>query len=340
LKKVLITIFFILILPLKSIAQDINVAYTIDKNYSLFAMISIFSVLENNYLNNKYNFFIVENDIPQKRLDEMKNFVNKRGQNIYFIHINSDDICKGENIYLSLHNRISKIGMARILLPDLLPKNIHRVIYIDADTLVSDDLSKLYNVDLKNNIFGMVKDIHPFLEGKVNQYYNSGLIVMDLDKSRKEKISDKLFNFYYKNHLKFSPDSKGKIKYWLADQDLINLVLKNNIEKLPNKWNNQILADYIMMPQTNGIYHYIGDIKPWHFPKSNVQSYKLYYYYWNKSPFKKYKYYYYFASFNKIYMRNVLNLYNSIKSDHYHLIQLIKNILWDSKYFFVCFLYN
>ena len=55
-------------------AEDINVAFTIDNNYPVFALLVINSILLNNDSNSHYNFYIVNNDLSNEiNLDFLEN---------------------------------------------------------------------------------------------------------------------------------------------------------------------------------------------------------------------------------------------------------------------------
>lgn len=278
---------------LKCAAQNINVAFTIDKNYPIFTQIVIFSILENNLSKNHYHFYIVENNMTKRQKIEMENFVKEREQDISFIHISTDKIDNGVNVYKNnfIRGRISRIGIARLLLPEVLPKSVHRVIYLDSDVIVSDDIAKLYNTDLKNNPIGMVIDAYSIRMYKKPDYYNSGVIIMDVDKWRKENLTEKFIKYFHENINLFVGDHP---KYLAADQDLLNILLKNRTTTLPLKWNILTNGFGPSLNNTKGIYHYIGPVKPWHFTEGTKHAYYLYYQYWDKSPLKKYKILFYF----------------------------------------------
>ncbi len=311
-KKICIVIMIVIITQLKCIAQDINIAFTIDKNYHIFTQIVIFSILENNLSNNHYNFYIVEDNMTKRQKLEMQKFVKERKQDISFIHVDTDKIDNGSNVYKNnyINGRISRIGMARLLLPEILPNSVHKVIYLDSDIIVSDDIAKLYNINLENNPIGMVIDINSVRFYKKPDYYNSGVIIMDVDMWRKEQITEKILKYFHENIDLFIGDSPC---YSAPDQDLLNILLKKRITKLPLRWNNLMTnPEGVTFYSTKGINHYLGPIKPWYFVKETKNAYNLYYEYWDKSPLKKYKLYCYLKYH---YMYILKDMYKKIYSN-------------------------
>lgn len=318
-KKFLITIFTLLIIPVFSLGKTvekpihIDVAFTIDNNYPIFTMILIDSILKNNTSNSDYTFWVVENNITDKNKAMMKDFVEEqKHQKLNFININTDIIDKGEN-YFNFSNYITSIGFARILLPDLLPKSVHKVLYLDSDMLATTDIKPLFMTQLdKNQIAGMVINIVQDNNASVlyrfyHGYFNSGMILMDLDKCRKEKSAQKMLSFIKNNEEKFKYDEgKPHEPKWLyPDQDVINIIWDGRIKSIEPKWNNQCVRgqsmDYVLL---GGIIHYIGSSKPWDFEGLSGYDYvKIYYEYWAKSPFSKYRYYYFCKRFTDDYVK-------------------------------------
>ena len=313
-KKKIIILLLTILLPIKCFAQNVNIAFSIDNNYPIFALISIYSILENKNQNTKYNFFIIENNLTQKNKNKIKNFVKSKGQEVSFIHFDTFSIDHGINLYGGVNNRITNIAMARIKIPEIIPKDIHKIIYLDADIIVTDDLSPLYNIDLNGKAAGLVEDVENLFPNDIEHYYNTGVILMDADKWREEKIADEILSYFEQNK---------DFPYIVPDQDLVNLVLKDRITTIPSKWNNQTKPYWNLCPdEEKGIHHYFCGDKPWNFPKTDYYTYKLYYEYWNRSPFKNYKYYYYFKFAKLIYLRNITNIKDNIQNT----IESIKQI--------------
>ncbi len=79
----------------------------------------------------------------------------------------------------------------RCLLADLLPADVTRVIYLDADTLVRSDLTALWRTDLAGAPVGAVVDSLGTVRGAIDRwrelgldgdspYFNSGVLLIDL----------------------------------------------------------------------------------------------------------------------------------------------------------------
>ena len=149
-----------------------------------------------------------------------------------------------------------------------------KVIYIDSDTVVNDDIAKLYNIDLGNNLFGactdssiqfvpkMVKYIKDVLALDPKKYINSGLLVMNAKQFR-----DKLFIDHFMELLE-----KYHFDCIAPDQDYLNEMGEGSILHLNPRWD--------AMPNENtepienpGLIHYNLFFKPWHFTGIQYEDY-------------------------------------------------------------------
>lgn len=156
-------------------------------------------------------------------------------------------------------------ALRRLELPDLLPDN-HRVIYLDADTIVQDDLSELWDETQGDGAIWARQDwmfpdaSHPYLEERRrwlgmrpgDPYFNSGVLVLDLDVWRKEDLSARVMTFLRAN---------GAYCPW-PDQDALNAVFRGRWNPLSARWNRYPaeLSDR----EARGIIHFIGaGQKPW-----------------------------------------------------------------------------
>jgi lipopolysaccharide biosynthesis glycosyltransferase len=162
--------------------------------------------------------------------------------------------------------RISKMTFARFMIPRIFANDVQRVLYLDADILVLDDLGPLWDIDLKGAVIGAVSDRildpqikagRPGLEKfpRVRDYFNAGVLLIDLDRWRKERISEKALE-YLMSH----SDSP------LADQDALNVACDGCWTELGLRWN---FYDHFETPilhmspaERPKIVHFTGQ-KPW-----------------------------------------------------------------------------
>jgi len=163
----------------------------------------------------------------------------------------------------------------RILIPKVFPDTVSRVLYLDSDLLVLDDLTPLWNTDLKETVAGAVVDFldgqlrqnQPGLEDvpRVQQYFNAGVLLINLVRWRQERISEKALAYLVEHP-----------RTLFNDQDALNVACDGLWTKLDSRWNfhdhcgKNILS--MGTDQRPGIVHFIGRAKPWNSSIPNVNA--------------------------------------------------------------------
>ncbi|MCO8612953.1 glycosyltransferase family 8 protein [Burkholderia multivorans] len=152
---------------------------------------------------------------------------------------------------IPVHAHFSAATFYRLSLGELLA-NHDRVVYVDADTVVLDDLSTLYDMDMEGNAAAAVPDVimrsfvatgvpamreaggaraGEYLKNwlgmgeRVSDYFQAGLIVIDLRRFREMNIRDKAY------------DDLISKRYWFLDQDVLNRHLLGDVKFLDLSWN-------------------------------------------------------------------------------------------------------
>ena len=230
-------IFFNLILSFlinsfncKVILQKVGIAYGLNNQYTYPTLVSMTSILENSSSHTYYIFYIL--------VDE-KTFKNNNKQMLISLE-KKYDRCEVNIIEISDENlknantkRYPLAAYYRLILAEIIP-DLNRIIYLDGDTLIYDDLSEMYNLEMENNIIlGFVDNSYKKAEEfgiQTYKYIVSGVLLINLKEIRKENITQKFFEFMDKYQDKLTQE----------DQTVINIVLHGRIGLLPPKfgmWN-------------------------------------------------------------------------------------------------------
>lgn len=245
------------------------------------------SLFENN--DSELHIFLLHNHISQKKLDILSKFIEKK--NNLFTAIEIDETLIG-NLMVSQHASIA--NYYRLLIPEVLPDSIDKVLYLDSDLIVRKDITELWNIDLKNYSIAAVEDLgftgHTRLKMPLgSKYFNSGVMLINLARWRKDNIHFKVIDFIGKY-----PD---RIRFW--DQDGLNAILANQWKALPIKWNVQhnyffpqgMEIRYADINADPAIVHFSGEgTKPW-LPYVRHKYIKEYLEYENMSPFRPKKFF-------------------------------------------------
>ena len=148
-----------------------------------------------------------------------------------------------------------------------MPTTIQRILYLDADLLVLEDLRPLWFADMKGRCVIAVRDewIDEVIKGRIKDdradeiphvqvYFNAGVILIDLPKWRQQQIGLRALQFLANN-----PKTR------FADQDALNAVLDGDWTPIGALWNFQghIFTRIKSMNPKPAIVHFITGAKPW-----------------------------------------------------------------------------
>lgn len=160
----------------------------------------------------------------------------------------------------------------RMFLPSLLPKEIDRVLYLDCDIIVLQDVSELFNLNMDEYGIAAVKDSSPFDSyhrfkmglGLQHSAFCAGMMIVNLDYWRENDSQSRLLEYA----------TRSWENVYMQDQDALNYVFRDAWFQLPYKWGKTPLAvapvdksqrwfdikEYVNSPC---IYHYSAHVKPW-----------------------------------------------------------------------------
>lgn len=163
----------------------------------------------------------------------------------------------------------------RLLAPQLLPDTLNRVLYLDPDILVINPLRPLWETELGGKLFAaaahtgkteLANNVNRLRLGSTGDYYNSGVLLMDLAAGRREISSQELFCFV---------EQHGR-ELLLPDQDMLNALYSERILPVEDVlWNYDArnYSNYLLrsggvctipwVMEHTAILHFCGKAKPW-----------------------------------------------------------------------------
>lgn len=183
-----------------------HIVFTTDKNYLKYLNVAIFSAIKNKNPKSIYDINILCVDLTEKEQQSFKRFEQKN-VTVKTIPVSTEELKFG---YFEILNvRVSRADLFKFLMPQIF-KEYDKILYLDSDILVKGDLLSLYNTDLKNHYLGAVikyspniKSIYiPFRKTILQYDYNCGVLLLNLDKMRKNNITKKLIAKKNKDKLK------------------------------------------------------------------------------------------------------------------------------------------
>ena len=208
--------------------EPVHIAFCGGENYFQYFAVTIRSILENNPGADLSFHLLTDNISPRtfRRINaEFSSFQNA--------HL--DIMLVDDTLISGLPYRYwTKYTWYRILLPDMLPNDIHKVLYLDADTLVTGDILPLFSMDMQQNaIAGSLgaENFHDetFFRCQYDadlQYVCCGVLLMNLDVWRREHLASSV--------IQWGKEHSSEIKY--PDQDAINHICRKQKIVLPMKY--------------------------------------------------------------------------------------------------------
>ena len=273
--------------------SKIPIVAACDDNYVQHLAVMLCSLLENTKKKHLIQINIIDGGISQDNKHKINNFIqNKYDTDIRYLKID-------HKIYnqfpISYH--FTHTIYYRISIPLLFDSSVDKVLYLDSDIIVKDDITKLWDIDLSNYFLAAVES--PNVKRNYcdlnmpenSKYFNSGVLLINLQKWRQHNITEKTIEFIANN--------QDKITWW--DQDSLNSVLCNKWLPLPLRWNQQSSffeqksylqnknnPDFIDAINNPAIIHFSSLRKPWEYISRHPHK-KEYFYYLSLTPWQDFK---------------------------------------------------
>ncbi len=255
----------------------IPIFFASDDNYVPFLAVSLESL--EYYADKNYDYKIVilnSDNISLENKSRLMAEYSKENFDIEFVDV-SPYI---EKIQSKFHTRdyYSKVIYYRLFIPTMYPE-YKKAVYLDCDIVLKDSVSNLYNIDIGENYVGAVpdqsvkhlsEDFQKYVENRVgvdkyDKYFNSGILVMNLDKLREIDFE----NIFI--------DLLNAVTFMAApDQDYLNVICKNHVHFIDEKWNEMPLPVEFERSDKPSLIHYNLSFKPW-----RLDDIKFEEYFWN-----------------------------------------------------------
>ncbi|CAH9051664.1 unnamed protein product [Cuscuta epithymum] len=262
----------------------IHIAMTLDENYIRGTMAAVFSIIQHSTCPENVVFhFLWAHHHP-----EVFSIINSTFPYLRFNVYRFDTTKVQGLISKSIRQALDQpLNYARVYLADILPADVKRVIYLDSDLVVVDDIMKLWEVDNGERVLAAPEYCHAnftvyftdefwsdrklvdaFEEGKKKTaswkpcYFNTGVMVVDVEKWREGGYTERVEEWMLVQ--------KQKRIYHLGSLPPFLLVFAGDIMAVDHRWNQHGLGgDNIegkcrsLHPGPISLLHWSGKGKPW-----------------------------------------------------------------------------
>ena len=275
--------------------QDVNVIFISNDNYAVLLGVALCSLFENKKGDYPLNVYVIDTGLFAKSKSRLKILEDRYRFAINYVvpdmkifqQLPLVDLAKGYVAPVETYHRI--------FLAHFLPPTMKRVIDFDTDIMFRGDIAELFHADLKGKTLGAVADcrqeekwgylkrLRESIEWpstpKDPVYFNAGMVLVDLERWREQKIEEKLVALA----------SAHAEKLWHHEQDLMNVVLMNDYTELPLKFNFLTGQFDVSACPDPTVVHFVGGGKPWYL-LSTLPYRNEYLYYAKKTPWKNERY--------------------------------------------------
>lgn len=219
--------------------KNIPIVMSSSSSYVPFLATLLMSIQSNASQCFNYDFIVISKGIRKNDKVLLRKMLGER-ENFSLRFVEADQYLEGRDFHTAMH--VTVMTYLRLAMLDILT-HYKKAIYLDCDVVVPGDISELYCTDLDGYMIGAVRDTvmagwcntkdNPQIEYNKKvlklkhkfEYFNAGIIVVNLEEFRKKYTADKLLD------MAASKDWK-----WF-DQDVLNVVCEGKTKLLENAWN-------------------------------------------------------------------------------------------------------
>lgn len=253
-----------------------------DDNYAMPLAVTLYSALVHLEKGCTLYLYIIDGGISQSSKKRLQRVLSVEHVDLHLEWITPPNLALLSG--LKTHEWITSATYLRLLIPDVLPEQFEKVIYLDSDLLVKANIKNLWKQEPGSHALLASTDFGtPYVSSNlgITKYrelglepdtpcFNAGVLVMNMKRWRTEKISQQVIQYLrdYEEYVN------------LEDQEGLNAVLSNDWGRLDPKWN--VLSHIIFYEQWEEsplkqeiraireelirnpyIFHFAGGSKPW-----------------------------------------------------------------------------
>ena len=243
-------------------SRVVPVFFAADDKYIKFMAVTMRSIIANTSRKFRYEFYVLHTDITAESMDKIRRLETNNCK-IIFVDV-SKELAKIEK-KITLRDYYSSTTYYRIFIAEMFPQ-FKKVLYLDSDTIIREDVAKLYSYQLSDNYIGAVRDqivaqtdvygdyVEKVLGIARGAYFNAGVVLLNCEAFRKNHLLKQFIALL--NNYTFVV---------AQDQDYLNILCKDKVLWLDPRWNVQMGGVAPCEPDAVRLVHYNLALKPWHY---------------------------------------------------------------------------
>lgn len=182
-----------------------NICVTVNSKYVRYLYITLLSLYENN-INGSIDLYVLQRDFTEEDKLVISKLCEKYQNRVHYIWVD-ETVFNELPVHVIENSKLSKDIFSRLLIPELLPEDVDRVLMLDVDIIVNKDISELYHIDFEGKSLAAAPNMclnlevpqdwrEWYPENRKNwTQYNVGVLLFNLKKIREQYPPYYIFNF-------------------------------------------------------------------------------------------------------------------------------------------------
>lgn len=245
-------------------SKTVTVFFAADDGYLPYLEVSVRSLSEHSSAEYLYDVRILTEGFSKESLQRLRDGVK---ENIRISTVNMSRVISPikKALALRLRDYYSDAIYYRLFIPSMFP-GLERAVYLDSDIVLLDDVAKLFFTPLGGKILGAVTDesvinvpvfssyVKKYVGARTaSRYFNSGVLVMDLDGFRRHRIEERFTELLLAYNFKTVA----------PDQDYLNFLCRGKVKYLSAGWNKHAIVGRDIPREELHLVHFNMFNKPW-----------------------------------------------------------------------------
>lgn len=242
--------------------QIIPIFYACDDTFVKYTIVSLHSIIANASKEYQYHVYVLHTGITEGMMQRLYALVNDN------FTVSFEDVTsymQSISDKLPIRDYYSKTTYYRLFIAEMFPEYT-KAIYIDSDTVVQGDISKLYHTDIGDSYLGacheqamvQVDEYGTYVEKVIgisrHNFFNAGVLLINCEQFRLRAVLDKFIEYLHIYNFVVT-----------QDEDYLNLICKDHVYWLDQRWNTEIFGEIPYPIEDACVLHYIMTSKPWHY---------------------------------------------------------------------------
>ncbi len=242
--------------------NTVEIFFACDEAFLKYTMVSLASMIENAAAGREYHVHVLHTSIKE---EAQSGILAMQNSDFKISFDNVSPYLDSIAAKLPLRDYYSNSTYYRLFIAEMYPE-LDKALYIDSDTVVTGDISELFDTDIENydvaacreqamvqaDVYGSYVEVCLGLNR--HAYFNAGVILINCKRFREKKVLDTFISLLGIYDCRVT-----------QDEDYLNIICKDHVLFLPQYWNAEVFGEMEYPPEECRIIHYIMVSKPWHY---------------------------------------------------------------------------